>query len=209
MNAPRTISMAVTALVLAVVVAVWLPPDPEPDVDPNDFKNPVSAVVFGNLEAVKRHVEKDPKLLEKRDDAGRTLLDWAADENKPDVVRYLLKKGAKVNQCDTTGSYTPLMLAAGSMKAFAVKSGRILIDHGANVNWRVGDGGLDAQYATSIRAALGLPGGLRHPRGRTQAVSRSVLDEAARSGHAGLVKLLLKKGASPYSYFRLFRILRT
>jgi ankyrin repeat protein len=127
----------------------------------------------GKLAALKKQLAKDPKVLHKFHITGMTVLHYAAMGNQPEVIRYLVKQGAKVDQLDETGSRTPLFWAAMSQKAYAGEAGRVLIELGANVKWRAG-----GKKSTT-----------------------SVLDRAAAGGHAGLVKLLLKKGASPFTRY--------
>ena len=52
----------------------------------------------GDLEAVKRWVEKDPKWVRERKEAGQaTPLHYAAQNGWKEVVEYLLAKGAEVD----------------------------------------------------------------------------------------------------------------
>jgi ankyrin repeat protein len=136
---------------------------------PND---PFLAAEFGDLESVKKFVEKDPKIVRKTDgNVGYTMLHKAAWGNQPEVIRYLVGNGAKVDELTADGDYSPLFLAAQSDNSHAVKSGRLLIELGAEPTFRMGE----------------------------KASGSSVLDEAAMCGHAELVKLLLKKGISPFT----------
>jgi ankyrin repeat protein len=144
---------------------------PKPPMQDVDVDTPFHNAEHGQLAALKRQVEKDPTIINRMHVTGWTPLHHAALGNQPEVIRYLVKKGAKVDQLNRTYDETPLMIAAMSQHPYAVKAGRVLIELGANVKWRAG--------------------------GKKSTIS--VLDRSAASGHAGLVKLLLKKGASPYT----------
>lgn len=145
--------------------------------EPEDgtWETPFQMAEHGDLESLKKLVQKDPTIVHKTNITGMTVLHYAAMGNQPHVIRYLVKQGAKVDQLDETRSNTPLFQAAMSPKAHAVKAGRVLIELGADPQWR-----LDGRKATY-----------------------SVLDKAAQGGHAGLVKLLLKKGATPFTWSEL------
>ena len=84
---------------------------------------------YGYLEQVQQFLEKKPEKVNVSDSFGYTALHYAAQRNKVEVVRYLLKKGAQVDIQDCGA--TPLHRAA----AFnAVESCQILVEAGANVN---------------------------------------------------------------------------
>lgn len=188
--------LAMLTIPIAISAATWhdIQPKPEADLKPYDADDVFGAAEYGDLETVKRLVEKDPKTLHKIHAGGYTLLNWAALYNQPEIVRYLLKKGVKVDAMGP-GEITSLYCAATSPKAFPVESGRVLIKNGANVNFRLGDAsGID------IRAGVGMLGGSHSWWGWPLESGTSILDTAARTGHADLVKLLLKKGATPFTY---------
>jgi E3 ubiquitin-protein ligase mind-bomb len=161
---------------LAIGAAAWFYSQvgPQQTQEPSRPDDPFWAAYHGDLKSVKEHLEKDPKLLVKTRGGGLTILHYAADGNQPQIIRYLVRKGAKVDSLGTTGSYTPLFTAAMSARPRTGKSAKVLIELGANPKWRSG--------------------------GRT--TTSSVLDMAVTRGHADFVKLLLKKGVSPFTYAR-------
>ena len=86
-----------------------------------------SAALEGNKEAVRRYIEQGEDLNQKRQ-TGYTPLHAAVLH--PEILEFLLKKGARVNVRDFEG-YTPLMLAAYFGK---LDSLRHLLNAGASLN---------------------------------------------------------------------------
>ena len=89
-----------------------------------------AACYSSNFDDIKYHVEKrkidvDTVLLE-----GRTGLHLAVLDNKIEIVRYFLEKGANVNKAENSG-YTPLHLAVARLNVEMVK---LLVEKGANIN---------------------------------------------------------------------------
>ena len=123
----------------------------------------------GDLIQIKALIEKEPDLINKRDDQGWTPLHHASFRGHNEVVKFLITSGAEINALDNFRS-TPLHRAAlrGHMKitgllvensadinkistfgstplAFAVRGNQkevteYLISKGADVNLRQGDG---------------------------------------------------------------------
>jgi ankyrin repeat protein len=79
----------------------------------------------------------------RRNPNGRRALNWAAWDNHPDAVRFLIAKGATVNLDNLTG-FTPLHHAAenGSLEA-----AEALLDAGADPTWPNNLGETPAQVA--------------------------------------------------------------
>ncbi|NIM10787.1 MAG: hypothetical protein GTO45_02270 [Candidatus Aminicenantes bacterium] len=98
------------------------------------------------LRRVRTLVEKNPKLLNSRNNQGSTLLHKAVEEGKRNVVEWLLARGARVNMTDNI-EYTPLKWA---VMLGRTEIARILIANGADIN-RKGPNGLtplhDAAYS--------------------------------------------------------------
>jgi ankyrin repeat protein len=81
-------------------------------VKPADAQDIYNAARAGDLDGVKRAVEKSPGVINKSDSSQQyTALHWAVNYGKEPVVNYLLEKGAKLDATSNYG-YTPLHLAA-------------------------------------------------------------------------------------------------
>ena len=82
----------------------------------------------GDLAALNVILDENPKLLNARDEGGRTPLHRAVGKNQMEAVKYLLARGAQVNVQDRIKD-TPLSYASGNT-AIA----RLLLEHGADPN---------------------------------------------------------------------------
>lgn len=71
------------------------------------------AIEKGDLEAVKKHLDKDVELLNKGDEEGKTPLHHAIEMEKNDIAKYLIEQGADINQADDEKE-SPLHYAASS-----------------------------------------------------------------------------------------------
>jgi ankyrin repeat protein len=97
----------------------------------------------------------------RRSENGRRALNWAALNDRPDAIRFLVAHGATVNLANLTG-FTPLHHAAESGSVNAAKA---LLDAGADPTWpnNMGETPLDVAVRTShlevaavLRAARGI-----------------------------------------------------
>jgi len=86
----------------------------------------------GELEKVRSLVDGDPALIAAKDKGGETPLHWAAFSGSPDLVRFLLDKGAAVDAKNARG-LTPLVFTAAHGRTQAAG---LLIERGADVNVR-------------------------------------------------------------------------
>ncbi len=140
---------------------------------------PFAAANFGRFETLKSLIKDKPELLratERR--SGGTLLHYAARGNQPEIIRYLVKRGADVNARDDINE-TPLHSAAKFGGTF--EAAEVLIELGADLNSR-------PEFPSIPRTRLD---GTKV----SKEYRNSVLEYAARSGDYRLVELLLKKGA--------------
>lgn len=84
----------------------------EMQLDPLE-QDPVIAARTGNLPAIKNLVSRYPSLLNELDQQGQSLLHYAAEFRRVDVVRYLLEQGADPNIMNADGD-TPISYAQES-----------------------------------------------------------------------------------------------
>ena len=84
----------------------------------------------GGFYELKSIIEKNPSLINKKDNLGRTLLYLAARNGYFNICKYLLRNGAKVNEKQKTGS-TPLHGASFYGNLLVVK---LLLQYGAQTD---------------------------------------------------------------------------
>jgi ankyrin repeat protein len=85
-----------------------------------------------NVELVRFLLERAPELLEVPDSTGRTPLSWSAQDDRLQVLRFLLERKATVDARDVTGR-TPFFHAVVGEQLQAV---RLLLERGAKVDAR-------------------------------------------------------------------------
>ncbi len=146
----------------------------------------------GNLEKVRSLVDKDPALVAAKDKDGETPLHWAAYSGNPDLVRFLLDKGAAVDAKNARG-LAPLAITALQDRTQAAAA---LIERGADVNVR---GPLDVTplILTAEQGAVELAKTLIAAGADVGIESRigTALHRAAFKGRTEIIRILLKAGA--------------
>jgi len=85
-----------------------------------------------DLGQIKALLAKDPTLVNARTPLGKRPLHYAVTYGKPELIEFLISKGADVNAADDTG-LTPLHAAAMLGR---VKEADLLLKHGANIEAR-------------------------------------------------------------------------
>lgn len=90
------------------------------------------AAANGDIGAVSRMLERGHSLLESRNALGKTPLFYAVTYGQPEVVAFLLERGAAVNAADKTGM-TPLHAAATLSRT---DEAQLLLRHGAALEAR-------------------------------------------------------------------------
>lgn len=97
-----------------------------------------AAVLTGNLEALEALIAANRSQINLLSADGWTPLHLAAHFDQPEVVRFLLNKGAHVNARSTNAMHNAPLHAATAGKATA--AAKLLIEHGADVNARQASG---------------------------------------------------------------------
>ena len=91
--------------------------------------NLIIAAREGNFDEVKRLINIGYDIGLRNYGHDLTALDWAAYCGHYDVVKYLIKEGAKINEPSPSHGFTPLMQTNN------VKIAQLLIDNGAQTNY--------------------------------------------------------------------------
>jgi ankyrin len=124
------------------------------------------AVYFGDLETVKELLEKDRKLINKKDNNGFKPLHLASTEDRKETLNYLISSGADINgkaSHEIAPGITALHLAVMFDKVDIIK---ILLNNKAD------------------------------PESKTETSGNTPLHNAASFGNIEIAKLLLKAGAN-------------
>nr|WP_223158783.1 ankyrin repeat domain-containing protein [Wolbachia endosymbiont of Pentalonia nigronervosa] len=112
---------------------------------------------------------------------GRTILHYAAQNDKLEVVKFLVEKGADINAIATGNGWTPLHYASWNGHMDVVK---YLVEKGSNVNAQTNNGDTALDLALSIQ----VKNFLRQP--------QLDLINATKQGNLNLVKEYVNKGVS-------------
>ncbi len=155
----------------------------------------------GNLEKVRSLVDADPALVGAKDKGGETPLHWAAFNGNPDLVRFLLNKGADVDAKNARG-LTPLFFSAAQGRTQAAG---LLIERGADVNVRNPLGmtpliiAVEQGTAELVKTliAAGADVGIESRIG-------TALHRAAFKGQVDIIRILLEAGAKTEIMIRRF-----
>jgi ankyrin repeat protein/ketosteroid isomerase-like protein len=148
----------------------------------------------GDVTAVKAMVEKSPRLAEARDGQGLTLLHYAAYGRSPDLVNFLIDRGANAGAKNTQGQ-TPLHVAA--MNDGAEVAGALL-KRGAGLEARDDYGRTALVLCARERGQLATVRVLVEAGADVNAADKfgsNALELAAWRGKGEVVDYLLDKGA--------------
>jgi len=152
----------------------------------------------GKTDAVRLILEKDPRLVNLRDQDGATPLHSACYEGHKEIVSLLLSKGADVNATDTNGS-TPLIWAGHQGHADVAK---ILVANGADINV-LDKAGRTALHTGAVRGHTHFVELLLAKGADVMsygAESASVLSHAVAAGHREIAEMLIAEGADVNAY---------
>lgn len=166
----------------------------------------VGAVRRGDVQAVRRYLNENPKYIRQRHGANRTLLTYAAFFKQPEVVRILVDSGADVNH-EGFMRMTPLAdgLASWGGRAddavmFEIAS--ILVRAGAAIDHRDGYGetpifwAVTKQYVSVVRLLIAHGANVNAIDNTGGGAGDSVLLRAATLDNEEIVRMLLRAGAS-------------
>jgi len=132
-----------------------------------------------------------PDDIETKDHFGRTALHIAADAGQKEVIKFLMRAGAKHEVCSNSGQ-TPLFYAAVAGHVDAV---RVFVDAGANLKAR-DDFGASILYATATAGDLAadVVDLLISEIERRSKSGRSLLHHAVIANDIAMVKRLIRGG---------------
>ena len=152
------------------------------------------AAQAGDLVKIRELLEKDPALVNAKDENGRTPLHWAARAGNLEVLRYLVDKGADPNALDNNGVASLHILARSGQPEAA----RLLIEKGADIDIKdpvkltplnmAAESGLEAMVKLLIEKGADIEN--KHAYGRTPLVGA-----ARERGNINVIRMLLDAGA--------------
>lgn len=102
--------------------------------------------INGNKEAVKAILEKGGN-IDEPSKTGMTPLMWAIQDDQPELVEFLIKKGANVNARQTSAGCNAVIIAADWLQADTVD---LLIKNGAEINYQSRSGWTALLKATRV-----------------------------------------------------------
>jgi ankyrin repeat protein len=109
------------------------------------------ASAMGDVESVDAFLKKNPELANAvAANDGWSALQWAAHQERNNVIKLLIEKGAKVDIRDKNNGVTPLYWAA---RKGHIDTAKILIENGDDVNIKIKGGGTILHYAGSLEIA--------------------------------------------------------
>ncbi len=170
-----------------------------------------SSVGAGRVQLIAASLAEDPSRASRPDGAGRTPLEYAAANQRGEMVQLLLDKGAAVVDYNLSSQTVPLHYAIenGNLKIV-----EMLLKAGTSPNTALGSGGEDATSEPALHMAVS--------RGDLELLklllsykvdltvrdthSQTALHSAAHGGNADVAKLLIAAGADVKSLTKAFSL---
>jgi ankyrin repeat protein len=160
------------------------------------FSQDISRIVLGgNLEFVKSELEKNPELLNFKNDEGETLMHFAVMGQSRPVAEYLISKGLSVDEKNGAGQ-TPLFYAAWMgaypMVDFLVEKGAVILrmDQEGNTPFHIA-ASRGKKEILELFLNKGIDINSKSENGR------NLLHFAARTDRLNVFELGIKRGADP------------
>ena len=151
------------------------------------------AVRADDLDSIKALIERNPQIVYEKDDQKSTPLHWAVKVNHPEILKYLIEKGADVNALDMN-NYTPLGMATERRQLALIKT---LISAGADVNLKGASGWPPLRYSIyyNYLEAFEIIVNQGADLNEKDYVGKTPLYFACMGDREGILKTLLLKGA--------------
>jgi len=171
--------------------------DPHTSSDLDAFE----AAAAGDLDRVADEIRKDRTFVERTHPLGWTALHFAAFGGQPKIVELLLAHGAKVDAiAQNRFANTPLLVGLLTRQG---EVARVLLAHGADVNFKQGEGITALHEAAqsgdldTVRMLLDAGADPKTRSGKLDDGSQGVSprDMAQKAGHGDVVALLVSRGA--------------
>lgn len=155
------------------------------------------AIESGDLKAVKYFNNMDPNSVDEKNDSGTTPLEVAAFEGNIEICKFLIEKGANVNNVSNEG-VTPLFQAIDQSESHEVV--KLLLENGADPNLMCGTEGQQGfpLDQACLRGQIEIVKELIKHGAKVNAVDEydcSALATAVAREKPEITKLLLKHGA--------------
>ena len=151
------------------------------------------AVKSKNLARVKTLVEKNPELVNSKDESGKTPLFWACSAVSEEIIKHLIEKGADINARDRVASIPLHYLAYNGDREIV----NYLIEKGADVNAKHGLGrtalfsAAGGNYPENVELIISKGANVNEP----DFLGNTALHIVSESGKIDGVKILLENGA--------------
>jgi len=155
-----------------------------------------SAVKYGNMEALKKLIQKGANINSNcRHGFGETPLQTAIHYQKIEMIKYLLDLKANPNEKDWTGK-SVLMLACNTDNDLIIN---LLIDRGADIEYHGYFGGTALIYAVQMERYISAEKLIKRKANInfTSTYGETALIKAIGNNDLAMIKMLIENGANP------------